>query len=211
MAANLPDAQAAPERHAAVSWVSTLCRQMNKLLVPRPQNPDLAVRRITLADAEEWAEYAALPEVTRQTSSTVASVDDLILMIDRSLSEDSASPVLFSVRLRTSGQYVATFGFHSIQPHNRTAEITYDVRPACWGLGIATDCCRAAVRWGFSERKWVRVQGTTQQGHLASQAVLLKAGFALEGKLRNFRMVRGAPCDYLMYAVIPDMLAADAS
>jgi RimJ/RimL family protein N-acetyltransferase len=184
---------------------------MSKLLVPRLQRPDLLVRRISLADAEEWAEYAALPEVTRYTSSTVASVDDLILMIDRSLGEDHASPVLFAVRSRTTGQYVATVGFHSIQPHNRTAEITYDVRPACWGRGIASDCCRAAVEWGFSERQWVRVQGTTQEDHLASQAVLLKSGFVLEGKLRNFRMVRGAPCDYLIYAVIPEPLAPDAA
>ena len=39
--------------------------------------------------------------------------------------------------------------------------------------------------------------------NLASQRVLLKAGFAYEGLLRNLRIVRGTPRNYLLYAVTP--------
>jgi len=119
--------------------------------------------------------------------------------------------VLFGVRMRSTGQYVATVGFHTIQPHNRTAEITYDVRPTHWGQGIAGVCCKGAVRWGFAAREWVRIQATTQEPNLASQAVLLKSGFVPEGKLRNFRIVRGAPCDYLMFSIIPSDLQTHAT
>jgi [ribosomal protein S5]-alanine N-acetyltransferase len=182
---------------------------MNTARMPQPSNPDLLMRRLQLADADAWAEYAVLPEVTRLTSSTVSSVEDLVPMIDRSLASEPSSPVLFAVRSRHTGQLVATIGFHTIMPHNRTAEITYDVRPSHWGKGIATDCCNAAVRWGFTVREWVRIQGTAQERNAASQAVLRKCGFAYEGKLRNFRIVRGQPTDYFLFATVPMDIAAN--
>jgi len=36
--------------------------------------------------------------------------------------------------------------------------------------------------------------------NVASARVLSKCGFELEGKLRSYRMVRGAPRDYWLYA-----------
>jgi RimJ/RimL family protein N-acetyltransferase len=53
----------------------------------------------------------------------------------------------------------------------------------------------------------VRIQGTSQEQNLGSLAVLRKSGFRFEGRLRNFRIVRGMPCDYLLFATIPSDLA----
>jgi GrpB-like predicted nucleotidyltransferase (UPF0157 family)/RimJ/RimL family protein N-acetyltransferase len=155
------------------------------------------------ADAREWSEFESLPEFKRHTSSTVESAADLLALIARSLSGDPAAPVHFVARSEQTGQLVASIGFHSISPVNRTAELTYGVRPSCWGRGLATSLCRAAVEWGFAQRDWVRIQATALESNVASQRVLQKAGFALEGRLRSFRMVRGTPHDYLLYALIP--------
>jgi len=165
--------------------------------------PGFLTARTAVADAEEWAEYAALPEVTRYTSTVMRSAADIVPMIERSLSGDPNAPVLFSVREPNSGRLVATVGFHTVSSLNRTAEVTYTVRPDFWGKGLATASCAAAVHWAFQHKQWVRVQATTLQEHVASQRVLLKCGFAFEGKLRNFRIVRGEPRDYLVYACIP--------
>jgi ribosomal-protein-alanine N-acetyltransferase len=124
-------------------------------------------------------------------------------MIERTLSGDPNAPVLFSVREPKSGQFVASVGFHTVSSLNRTAEITYTVRPALWRKGLATAACAAAVGWAFQHKQWVRVQATTLEEHLASHRVLLKCGFELEGRLRNFRIVHGQPRDYLLYARIP--------
>ena len=94
-------------------------------------------------------------------------------------------------------------GFHSVSPLNRSAEITYGVDPLLWGNGLATALCVAAVQWGFSAKSWVRIQATTLESNLASRRVLDKAGFAFEGRQRNFRMVRGAPRVYLLFSVTP--------
>lgn len=165
---------------------------------------------MSLADADDWAKYAVLPEVQQYTSATVTNASDLVPMIQRSLAEDPNSPILFAVREPVSGQLVATVGFHTVSSLNRTAEITYDVHPKRWGQGLATLVCDGALRWAFQARGWVRVQGTTLEPHVASQRVLQKCGFQLEGRLRNFRIVRGEPRDYLLFATVPACRAASA-
>lgn len=168
-----------------------------------PVLPGFVVSRMVLDDAPAWAGFALRPEMLRFTSSNAASVDDLLPMIERNLSTDPAAPVLFAVRDAVSGEFVANGGFHTISALNRTAELTYSVRPERWGQGLATALCGALVGWGFNERGWVRIQATTLVEHEASQRVLHKCGFALEGRVRNFRMVRGQPRDYLLFARVP--------
>lgn len=162
-----------------------------------------AITPMRVADAEDWAAYAVRPEVLQYTSSTASSAADLVPMIERSLAAGADAPVLFAVRDAASGRFVASVGFHTISSLNRTAEVTYTVHPERWGQGLATGLCEAAVKWGFSHRGWVRVQATTLPEHLASQRVLRKCGFEEEGRLRNFRLVRGTPRDYLLYARVP--------
>ncbi len=65
-------------------------------------------------------------------------------------------------------------------------------------------CCTATVAWGFSHQDYVRIQATALDSNLASMRVLDKCGFRLEGKLRNFRLVRAQPRDFWLYARIPD-------
>jgi RimJ/RimL family protein N-acetyltransferase len=170
---------------------------------PQLQRTDFFVRPIEPSDAPAWFEYVSLPHVMQHTSSNVQTLDDLAPVFERLASDDPSSPISFAICAAGDGRFVGTVGFHSVSALNRTAEITYDIHPSYWGQGIASACCAAAVAWGFGERGFVRIQGTTLEPNAASQRVLQKCGFALEGKLRNYRMVRGSPRDYLLYAIVP--------
>ncbi|MGH8161891.1 MAG: GNAT family N-acetyltransferase [Gammaproteobacteria bacterium] len=167
-----------------------------------PDIPGFIISHTVVADAAEWAEFALRPEVTRYTSNTAQSVADIVSRIERTCSGDASTPLLFSIRDQHTRQLIASLGFHSVSASNRTAEITYTVRPERWGKGLATLTCSAAVSWGFHQRHWVRIQATTLEEHLASRRVLAKCGFEFEGKLRNFRFVSGEPRDYLLYALV---------
>lgn len=171
--------------------------------LPALDLPGLRLRRLRLDDAEAWAAYATLPEVTRHTSSSAASVADVAAVIERGLEREPASPVHFAIVETAGGRLVAHVGFHTVSPLNRSAEVTYDVHPELWGRGIATAACAAALRWGFADRGWQRIQATTLESNLASQAVLRRCGFVFEGKLRAFRVVRGESRDYLMFSRLP--------
>lgn len=169
-----------------------------------PSLPGFSLRPIQPDDAQAWAAYACLPEVKLHTSSTAARVDDVRREIDKTLSGDAAAPIRFAiVKAEGAAELVATVGFHTISPLNGTAEVTYDVAPAHWGQGIASAACRAATLWGFEQRDWHRIQATTVLPNIRSQKVLARCGFQREGLLRNFRLVRGEPTDYWLYAAIP--------
>ncbi|MDH4052287.1 MAG: GNAT family N-acetyltransferase [Rubrivivax sp.] len=168
-----------------------------------PQVHGFTVRPIESADAEAWASYAVLPEVKEFTSSKVSSVADVQAVIQRVLAAEPASPIHFALVPRGGNALVATVGFHTISPHNGTAEITYDVAPSHWGRGIATAACRSACAWGFEAKGWHRIQATTLVAHLRSQRILERCGFVREGRVRNFRVVRGEPADYWLYSLIP--------
>lgn len=175
-----------------------------------PQSAGLVIRPIEMADAEAWARYEVLPEVKEFTSSTTSSVSDVEAHIRRVLAREAASPVHFAVTRPSGTELIATVGFHTISALNRTAEVTYDVAPSHWGQGIASAICRAACSWGFQVRGWHRIQATTVPAHQRSQRVLLRCGFKQEGVVRNFRIIKGRPADYLLYSVIPGELASEA-
>ncbi|WP_298827113.1 GNAT family protein [uncultured Piscinibacter sp.] len=175
-----------------------------------PEMSGFAVTPMVVADADDWVAYAALPESNEFVSSTVRSTADAVPLIERSLSGDPNSPLLFAIRELSSARLIASVGFHTVSSLNRTAEITYTVHPQLWGRGLATRACAAAVQWAFEHKGWARIQATTLERHHASQRVLAKCGFQLEGKLRNFRIVRGVPSDYLLFSVIPGTAASAA-
>ncbi len=168
-----------------------------------PQVPGFELRPISIDDADAWAAYACLPEVREHTSSTVETVADVRAAIARMLAGQPAWPTHFVLVPQGGRALVATVGFHTVSLANGTAEITYDVAPSHWGRGIATRACRAATRWAFEVAGWHRVQASTVLPNLRSQRVLEKCGFRREGLLRNFRIVRGRPTDYWLYAAIP--------
>ena len=66
-----------------------------------------------------------------------------------------------------------------------------DVRPA---VGYST--------WSFLHLGYVRVQAVVLETNLRSERVLAKSLFSYEGLLRSYRMVRGRPRDFKMYARI---------
>jgi RimJ/RimL family protein N-acetyltransferase len=146
----------------------------------------------------------------RHTSSTASTADELRPMLERVLAGGPEAPLRLVVQRPGEAAIVATVGFHTISALNGTAEITYDVAPEHWRQGIATAACRAASAWGFKVRGWHRIQGTTLLANTASQRVLERCGYQREGVLRNYRIVRGVPTDYLMYAVIAGEKAAVA-
>ncbi len=164
---------------------------------------NLLARPIGLADAHDWYQFAAMPEVRQHTSLVIGSMSDLEAAIGRTLVQDPGAPVYFTVRHEHSSELVAIIGFHSRSVAHRNAEINYEVRPSYWGRGVATAVCRDAVHWGFASLGLVRVQATTLEENLASQRVLEKVGFEREGTLRNFRIMRGNPRDYLVFSCVP--------
>ena len=169
---------------------------------PSVDDAPYRLRPIASSDIAAWYEYLSIPEVVEHTSWNLKSPEDLKPLVDWYQSDAPSSAIRFAIQLRGGGPLIGTIGFHTISTLNRTAEIAYDLHPAHWGRGIASDCCRAAVKWGIEQRGFVRIQATALDTNIASVRVLEKAGFALEGKLRCYRIVRNQARDFWLYSFV---------
>ena len=181
---------------------------MRALTMPRIEGDAFRLRPLEHADIPAWYAFLRLPHVVEHTSWDLASADDLCASVDAYASDAPASSICFAIESVAEAALVGTIGFNAVSVVNRNAEIAYTLHPDWWGRGLATRCCRAVVAWGFSERGYVRIQGTALDTNQASMRVLEKCGFAREGKLRSFRLVRRQPRDYWMYSVIADRVDA---
>jgi ribosomal-protein-alanine N-acetyltransferase len=88
--------------------------------------------------------------------------------------------------------------------HRLTAEIGYWLGESMWGRGFATIAVGAVTRHAFATFGLRRVQATVYEWNPASARVLEKAGYVLEGRLRNYVVKDGRVGDALMYARLPD-------
>ncbi|AMO99384.1 acetyltransferase family protein [Collimonas arenae] len=158
------------------------------------------LRPLTRADAIAWYGYLCMPHVIEHTSWDLRSIDGLAPKFDAIESLSPSSEIRFAIALRSSDDLVGTVGFHTISTVNKTAELAYDLSPAIWGQGIAPAVCESVIAWGFKQLGAVRIQATVLESNDRSIRVLEKSGFEREGLLRSFRMVRGRPGNFWMYA-----------
>ena len=168
--------------------------------LPRSEHQLVELRPVVVADLTHWYEYLSLPLVYEHTSWNVASPGDLTSYALSSGAERPESMLRLAVAERSSGKLVGTIGFHSVSPQDFRAELAYDLAPAMWGKGLATYLAALLVSWAHEHAGITRVQATVLQSNARSVAVLERCGFEHEGVLRSYRMVRGTPGNFSMYA-----------
>ncbi len=84
-----------------------------------------------------------------------------------------------------------------------SAEVGYWIGRPFWGRGIVTEALAATRDRFAAERGLLRVFAVPYAWNVASHRVLEKAGFALEGRLRNAALKDGKVVDQLLYAWVP--------
>ena len=173
-------------------------------VLPQSGHALVDLRPIVAADIPVWFSYLTDPVVYEHTSWNVQSPQDLADYVWSNSTREPASLTRFAIALRATDQFVGTAGFHTVAPHNRTAELAYDLAPQYWGKGIATYVCGVLTEWAHQSCGMLRVQATALRSNERSVKVLARCGFEREGLLRSYRMVRGTPGDFWLYShVVP--------
>jgi [ribosomal protein S5]-alanine N-acetyltransferase len=86
-----------------------------------------------------------------------------------------------------------------------SAEIGYWLAEPFWGRGIATEALRAVTSYAIENHGLTRIYAVPFAWNVASCRVLEKAGYVLEGRLRNSAIKDGRLTDQMQYAFIaPD-------
>jgi len=84
--------------------------------------------------------------------------------------------------------------------HRVTAEIGYWVGEPFWGRGVATAALKRMTEYAFATFPFQRLQAAVFGWNAASARVLEKAGYVLEGRLRQSIIKDGRLTDSLLYA-----------
>jgi RimJ/RimL family protein N-acetyltransferase len=111
----------------------------------------------------------------------------------------------FALFEKSTGRFLGATGLHRPQWEARVFEVGYFLRTSATGHGYMSEAVIAVTRMAMEVLRANRVEIWCDAVNLRSAAVAERAGFTLEGKLRNHDLNNaGEPCDELVYAVVRD-------
>ena len=128
------------------------------------------------------------PDVQRWTRvPSPYTRDDAVAFVERIApglwERDEGAP--FAVLDATTGDLLASVGFVRFQREDALGEIGYWCAPWARGRGVTTQAVGAVCRWGFGALGLARVDWYAEVGNAGSRRVAEKAGFTVEGVLRQ--------------------------
>ena len=107
----------------------------------------------------------------------------------------------FAYAIDVDGEAVGSIGaFRQGNIHCRTAELGYYLAEKYWGKGIMTSAVKQLCEKLFAETDIIRIFAEPFDYNVGSRRVLEKAGFQLEGILKNNAFKNGKVLDMALYS-----------
>ena len=91
----------------------------------------------------------------------------------------------WGITLKDGSALIGMCGLYGWDIRSRRIDLGYHLLPAEWGKGHATEAAWAMIRWAFENLDIHRIQADITEGNIASERVLLKCGFTVEGVWRE--------------------------
>lgn len=164
----------------------------------------LRLRQMTHDDAAAVIAIFGAPEVLRfLNDDPVDTHEKAVSFIDwlNSL-YDQHKAVQWGITLREDDHMIGTCGTYAWDRDNRHVDIGYHIVPSHWGQGYATEATRAMLRWSFEHLDVHRIQADCTDGNLASERMLLKCGFQVEGLWRESCWEHGRFVDIKQFGLL---------
>ena len=109
----------------------------------------------------------------------------------------------FAVCDATSGEVLASVGV-SAPTVDHIGEVGFWCAAAARGQGVTTQAVTAICRWGFAAVGYARIDWYAAVGNGPSRRVAEKAGFTVEGTLRQRLELHGVRHDAWVGGLLPD-------
>ena len=110
-----------------------------------------------------------------------------------------------SFAIASDKELIGAIGIEPCHDVNRySGELGYWLGEQFWDKGITTSAVRNFVKYGFDAYDLIKIFAYVFSSNPASARVLEKAGFKLEGTLRNHIYKRGIALDQLVYGILKE-------
>jgi ribosomal-protein-alanine N-acetyltransferase len=147
----------------------------------------LCLRRITHDDAAALMAIFGSPEVLRFLNlppvDTREKALEMIDWLDQQYQKHESLD--WGITLHGADGLIGMCGTYAWDRSNRHIDIGYHILPSHWRQGYATEAAQAIIRWCFDNLDVHRIQADCTDGNIASERVLLKCGFKVEGLWRE--------------------------
>lgn len=171
--------------------------------------PVLETARLRLAllareDAPGLLALLGDPEVSRRHDlpppETLAEAETLIMDFTRRFEAGIGLHWKIARRDDPAG-LIGTCGILTWQPWTRRAVVGYDVARPHWGQGYAGEALGAVLAWGFAHLGVARFEARVAPDNPASERVLARLGFRLEGEQEQPAVWTGGRRTVRLYAL----------
>jgi [ribosomal protein S5]-alanine N-acetyltransferase len=178
--------------------------------MPPLVTPRLLLRDFAWSDQADVHAFASDPVATRFMDWGPNDLHDTRAFLtmavaqttQRQRSEYELAAVLTGSAPDGSDQVIGSVSVRITNAQHQQGELGYIFHPAFWSRGFATEATRALLEFGFGPLGLHRIAATCHPENRASARVLVKAGLALEGRMRDHRLVRGRWRDSMLYAAV---------
>jgi RimJ/RimL family protein N-acetyltransferase len=103
--------------------------------------------------------------------------------------------------LQTTHLLIGACGIRMATAHAPEAELGYELHPAYWGQGYATEAARAMLAFGFRTLHLQRVWAQCLAENHASARVLERLGMRCKRRLHQHTLMKNRWWDMLVYAI----------
>lgn len=100
----------------------------------------------------------------------------------------SKTGIRWAIREKGKNQLIGTCGFNNWVEYDHSAIIGYELAPAYWGKGYASEAIAQVIKLAYQGGlpiKVNRIEASVVPGNIGSENVLKKNGFKFEGCLRE--------------------------
>lgn len=167
---------------------------------------NVSIRKWKLSDAEGLAKALSNKRILDNLRDGLPypyTKRDAKAYIKSILSSDPDKTYAYAIDI--DGRAVGSIGaFRQENIHYRTAELGYYLAEEYWSKGIMTSAVKQLCQKLFSETDLLRIYAEPFSYNTGSRRVLEKAGFTLEGIMKNNAFKNGKVLDMALYSYTRD-------
>jgi ribosomal-protein-alanine N-acetyltransferase len=164
----------------------------------------LCLRQLRHDDAAEMMAIFSSPEVLRfldlEPVDTREKAIGMIDWLDGNYQKHEG--IDWGIALLGDDRLIGMCGCYQWDRESRHIDIGYHLLPSHWGKGYATEASRAMIDWAFQNLDLHRIQADCTDGNIASERVLLKCGFRVEGLWRESCWEHGRFVDIKQFGLL---------
>ena len=145
----------------------------------------LSVRRYNQSDGDNIFSLGGNEDVMRYIrAAQTKEQSDVFLVYNMNFYKEQPMMGRWAVEEKVTGKFVGSFAIIFIEG-TKLIQLGYSLLPQEWGKGYATELTKAGLQYVFEKMKLPLIYGVTEVGNIASQQVLLKAGFNKEMEFKE--------------------------